>query len=497
MTNRYCAQLGIDVPRLEAVKHHADATTFSLLIVALLERGDPMTLVEVAERFEQAGIAHAGDALLSLKRCRPARPPVWRDGDRYGLDPHDDDLDLRVFMLGLKPPRMPPLPAPRPALPPLPGPDQRLSVAELDEAWKEVSLYSWSRQRLVVAVLDAGGEPMRPEEVVAFVSARNRWHGLTADPVKFKRPGSAVEVRPDGRWAIAPGTEALASARLAVRDRLAMLRRWASTRIDPEEIKARRRAIEAERNAHAGELLKLRRVILHAFPASKPEAAVLLDVGTRAIDTFVGGEIGAVLERLDAYDVIAAIDVRALLRALDYDPGQRRLADLAPPQRTKQLNKRGRTLKITTALLIQGSCGISRPLGDPEKLRAYLRRADDIRLRRRLEADAKSLYALYQYGRLQGGVRLRWGFLEERFAAPWVHRDEPTLYVLKKQAAELGVAVEIVAGSAPGWTDPWSRALRCTVETGTDRFWTHLVTADGRVIDDADVQLARIADVVH
>jgi hypothetical protein len=497
MTNPYCEQLGIDVPRLEAVKHHGEATTFSLLIVALLERGGPMTLVEVAERFEQAGVAPAGDALFSLKRCRPARPPVWRDGDRYGLDPHDDDLDLRVFMLGLKPPRLPPLPATRPEPPPLPGPDQRLTVAELDEAWKDASLYSWSRQRLVLAVLDARGEPMRPEEVVAFVSARNQWHELTADSVKFSRPGSAVEVRPDGRWAIAPGTEALASARIAVRDRLKMVRRWASARIDPADVEARRRAIEAERNAHAGELLKLRRVILHAFPASKPEAAVLLDVGARAIDSFVGGDLVALLDRLEAYNVIAAINVRALLRALDYDPGEQRLADLAPPQKTKQLNKRGRVLEITTTLLIQGSCGISRPLGDPDKLRAYLRRGDDTRLRRRLEADAKSLYAFYQYGRLHGGVRLRWGFLDERFAAPWVHRDEPTLYDLKRQAAELGVPVEIVAGSAPGWTDPWSRALRCTVETGSDRWQTYLLAEDGRVIDDADVQLARIVAVAH
>jgi hypothetical protein len=45
-------------------------------------------------------------------------------------------------------------------------------------------------------------------------------------------------------------------------------------------------------------------------------------------------------------------------------------------------------------------------------------------LHRRLEADAKALLALYQYGRLHGAVRLRWGFLDEMIPAPWVHRDE-------------------------------------------------------------------------
>jgi len=495
--NPYCDILGIEVPRLEAVRHHEGATTFSLLIVALLERGGPMTLVEVAERFEQARIAPAGDALRALRRCRPARPPVWRDGDHYGLDPHDDDLDLRVFMLGLRPPRIQsPAPA-RPQPEPLPGPEQRLSVEELEEAWKDISLYSWSRQRLVLAVLDAHNDALRPEDVVAFLDARARWHGLDTDSAKFKRPGSAVEVRADGRWAIAPGTDALLSARTTVRERLAMLRRWASMQPDPAEVEAGRRAVEQQRAAHAGELATLRRVIVHGWPASRPEAVVLLDVGARAISTFLGEEIGAVPQRLDAYDVIAAVDVRVLLRALGYEPGQRRLADLGPPQKTKQLNRRGRTLKITTQLLIQGSCAISRPFGAPEKLRSDLQAHDGTRLRRRLEADAKSLYALYQYGRLHGAVRLRWGFLDERIPAPWVHRDEPTLYTLEREALERGVPLEVVAGSAPGWADPWSRARRCTVHRESGSWWIYLVGEDGEVIDDADVQLARIPAVVQ
>jgi len=61
----------LEVPRLEAVARHREANTYSLLIVALLERGESMTLDEVAERFEAAGIADRGRALLSLQRCEP------------------------------------------------------------------------------------------------------------------------------------------------------------------------------------------------------------------------------------------------------------------------------------------------------------------------------------------------------------------------------------------------------------------------------------------
>ena len=53
--------------------------------------------------------------------------------------------------------------------------------------------------------------------------------------------------------------------------------------------------------------------------------------------------------------------------------------------------------------------------------------------------DAKSLFALYEYGRLHGAVRLRWGFLDEMIPAAWVHRDEPTLDNLMERAHELRV----------------------------------------------------------
>ena len=92
--NPWCQALGIDQPKLESVAGHREATPFSLLLVALLERGEPMTLADVAARFEEAGIADRSRALLSLQRCRPARAPVYRDGELYYVDPHDDELDL-------------------------------------------------------------------------------------------------------------------------------------------------------------------------------------------------------------------------------------------------------------------------------------------------------------------------------------------------------------------------------------------------------------------
>ena len=66
MTNDWCRTLGIEPPTLDAVAHHREANTFALLLVALLERGRPMTLAEAAMRFEQAGISGRARALSSL-----------------------------------------------------------------------------------------------------------------------------------------------------------------------------------------------------------------------------------------------------------------------------------------------------------------------------------------------------------------------------------------------------------------------------------------------
>lgn len=492
-TNPYCEALGIQVPRLEAAAKSRVANYYSLLIVALLERGEPITLEQAAKRFEEAGVASADRALASLKRCRPARSPIYRDGDLYALDPHDYEVDLWAFRLGLRPPKAAPLELVAPETGPLPPLDEPLTVAALDEAWRHGVPGGWSARRIAICVLDAHRKAMRPDDVLTFVRERSQWSLLSADSARYWRRGAPVSVREDGRWVHDSGHDAVRSARKAVRERVVVVRRRAPLRPDPALVAARQERFEEKRAANADRLARMRRVLIHAFPAKDPAAVVLLDVGRREIDTLFGAEVGAVKEKLADYDVIAALEVRPLLRALHFEPGERRLAELGPPQKTRRLNKRGRTLKITTKLLVQGSCGIGRPFGDDKLMRRYLRDGQHTRLRRRLEADAKSLLALYQYGRLHGWVRLRWGFLDETIPAPWVHRDEPTLYGLKKRAHEHRIPLEVVVGNAPGWSAPWARAEPAYVEKDEDGWQLWLVGEDGYTIDEAEVQLARFA----
>jgi hypothetical protein len=480
---------------LELAAAQPDANFYSLLLVVLLERGAPVTLQEAATRFEEAGVGTAKAALASLKRCRPARAPIYRDGERYALDPYDEEADLWAFRLGLKQPRVPSLRVVRPEVEwgPLPSSSSPLTVAHLDEAWKWGIPGDISAQRLALCVLDAHQEPMRPEDVVAFVAERAQGYAtrLSMDSAQYWRSG-AVRMTEDGRWATNPSHAALVSARRAIANQIEMLRRRERPHFDPAVAAANAKQHEKKRAVHRDMLAKLRRVLVYAFPDKNPEAVVLIDIATREMHTRVGQEIAEVAAQLADYEMIVGLDVRALLRTLGFDPGTRRLGELSAAQKSRTLNKRGRKLKITTTLLIQGSCRISRPLGDPQQLRAYLRDGAHRQLRRRLEANAKSLFALYQYGCLHGAVRLCWGFVDELIDAPWVHRDERMLDDLKKQAIERGAPLEVVVGTAPGWEDPWSRMQRVYVRK-EDSWWNSwLVDEDGFVIDEAEVQLARL-----
>lgn len=484
--NRYCEILEIPVPRLEQVVGHREANNFGLLVAALLERGGPLTLAEAARRFAEAGAAASPeDALASLQRSKPARSPVYREGDLYHLDPHDYEARIWAVMLDLRPRAAPAAPA----LPVPPGPDQPATVAEIEEALADGAARDWSAQRLAVLTLEATGRPMTREALDAFWQARGVRRFAT--PVRWIRT-AAVREDAAGSWTLVAGHPAIVAARQALRVQLTRARRAAANRPDPAAVAARPEEWERRKIEAYEALAELRRVAVRAFPPDRPALVSVALVDRREVRSYDAADAAAVRAELAASDCIAAEGVRPLLRALGVDPGDRRLVELSPPQKSWRLNRAGRTLRITTTLLIQGSCGISRPLGDPGRMRAYLETGQHTRLRRRLEADAKALAAFYLYGCLHGAVRLRWGFLDEMIYAPWTDRFGSGIHVLRRQAMESGGEVEVVVGSAPAWDDPWARARRCTWSLAHD-FHAVLVDPDGRVIEPREVQLARVA----
>ncbi len=118
---------------------------------------------------------------------------------------------------------------------------------------------------------------------------------------------------------------------------------------------------------------------------------------------------------------------------------------------------------MTPELVITSSTGIGHPLADPVKVAQYVAEGDTVKLVRRTESDVKSLYAYYRYGVLHGHVRLRWGFIDEVFGVDWALPDDQMLTEVLRKAMAEGLSVDLVTGSSPGWSDPWSRSSRWRV----------------------------------
>ena len=343
--NRYCERLGIPPPVVERFVERAGIKLLHLMVLALLEHGEPLEIEEVADRLLDAGVgAPSGDMLYSLRKSWHGLQPVIREPDgRMGLDLESFELGFLVRKFGLEPCESRVEVSSPPPEPVMPGDEVPLREDELNEALRRASL---SDVRTAAAVLDLRGGPLSFEEI-----------------------RGAVE-------------------RLAGRD-------WR-----PHRPFVRNRFFAESREG-----------LLTPDPAS-PDLCLI---------------------------------------------------ELRPPRKTLQLNRRGRKLRITPEMVISSSTAIAHPLADPATVARYVAQGDMGRLVRRIEADGKALYAYYRYGVLHGHVRLRWGFVDEAIAVEWALPDEPHLTSVLREALESGVAVDIVTGSAPGWSDPWSRAARLKV----------------------------------
>jgi hypothetical protein len=338
-TNLYCEKLSLSVPRLEDVVAHDRRTKlFHLMVATLVEHGGPMTLEDIADRLLAVGVtARDGNLKLALQRAWHGREPVYRLPEgAFALDLKSHELDLILYMTGVRPP---------------------------------------------------GSRPAPLSESATAVK------GL------FTRPKTPPKV-----------------------------------------------------------------AVLRAVPTdSRPQAASVLDPEAHSVTTLTGEAMTELPAQLNRYDFLVGLQVRPALHLLGLDPSRWELEDLGTVRKTIRINRSRRTLRVTPEMLIAASTGISRPLGEPRKIAAYLATNQRTRLVRRLESDVKALHAFYRYGVLHRWVRLRWGFLDEMLPVWWGPRGAEDLETILTRAASTGAAVELVVGSAPGWEDPWRRAQRGAV----------------------------------
>jgi hypothetical protein len=492
--NVYCEKLDIAVPRPEELLQQRRLKLFELVVIALLERGGPMSVDDLADRIAASGFeARTWDLRQSILKAWHGAEPVYRDtAGNLGLNLSYGDWELFLFLVGLRPPKVSaPMP---PAEVTQPGDDVPLSPEEVDTAFRDRGLYAWSWRRQAAAVLDAANRSMKADEIGTVLEGLSRYRSGHPASTQSRDPHNLMRIDEAGSLSLNYDSPDLHAMRRAVRKfaRPVLLRRaeqeaWRKVHEDYDEKSRMEQARLQELAA------KLRHAVVHAVPApDDPQAAVLLNVEQRTMRTYASGGFGELKDALQGFQVLAGLHIRTLLGALGLEADRWHLADLKPPKKTMRLNRAGRLLQITPDLLITSTTGISRPLGDPGRVAEYLAKGETGKLARRLESDAKALYAFYRFGAMHGYVRLRWGFIDDFLGVDFSAPGEPRLYDLLKQAIDSGTPIDIVTGNAPGWAEPWSRARRVQVleiARGVVKFREQGVT---HAIGQQEIQAIRI-----
>lgn len=461
--NPWCERLGVPVPQVEALARKKGVMLIQLMVGALLERGAPMTLTEVAQRLAAAGVSPAtGDLPYSLRRAWKGQTPVVEGGDgRLRLDLDASRLRTMLWELGLRQraQRQHALPAVAP--PPPKGDEVPLCSDELEIAFRGRSLYAVTSLRQAAAVLDVAGTALRWEVIEARLAALSPYRHKLNPPESPSWWKGLVSVQ-DGMLTLNRDDPGLGSMRRAVRklaEPVAALALQAEQRAAALAEATRLR--EERARLAAQKASATRRALVIALPdAAHPQALALLDLGDGSVMIWTGGRLSEAAGALERYDLIAAPQARALLEALSLDPERWRLADLKPPQRT--LQRAGRVLWLTPELMLTSTLGIQKPLPDPEAVTAALTSGDERAIERLLRATLRVYHALYTYGLLQHSVLVRHGRNLETLPVDWALPGDPHLWSVLNEAEETGRPVAFVIGKLPPGLDLFATARQGT-----------------------------------
>lgn len=466
--NSYLERLNVPREQVERFLRQPDLNLFLAASAVLLMHGQPLHLSDLAARLEALGFASSvGDMEHSLLKAWHGQRPMYRDdANRFGLDLNSPDMEYLLLRLRLcdrdTAARVQP-PASRSMEPP--DDAQPLLREELDAAFRDRFVSSVSTVRQTAAVLDVMGHSMTLEEVDDYLSSLTAHRrSVSADALRHAR-SPLFDQEFDGRLSLRKDNPDLLRVRREVRRIATPVLRHKEQQAQVALSVAKYRLEQQEQQRRdEQQRAAWRRGIVHVEPRPEaPAAAVLLDIGERRITTFLGSRLGELSQVLAGYDWLAGLSIRSTLAGLGLDAERFRLAELSPARKSRTLNRSGRKLTITPELVIASTTGISRPLGDPDKIAEYLATRQDTKLARRLESTVKALYSFYQQGALHGCVRLRWGFVDEHLPLGWDNRGEQSLRCTLEEARNSGTCVEIVTGSVPGWEEPWARARRVAV----------------------------------
>ena len=497
--NRYCRRLGIPLPDLDAALTKPELTLTHVLALALLEAGGPLTFEAIAERLARRALPPrlaAAGLPSALRKAWHGQPPVVRDpvDGRLYLDllsHHDlrhlahlaNPVDATAAPVGAADLRQPPETVP-------------LSEEEVDAAFRDRTLTTYSSIRRAAAILDASGSGPLSLEAISRRLVALSGRGAAIDERAVARwPSGLVAVRPDGWLHLNVSSPDVSALR---RD----IRRMASARLrhraEAERARAWRAVYQAkrleEKRRERDEARRARRALVHVVTMDGvPRAAAVIEVGTREQRLFIGDPLADLPDHLGAFDVLAGVDIRPSLRSVGLDPDRWWLAELRPTQRTFRPGDR-QAVAVSLPAVVHATTGRRRVPGDPSVWRPLVGARSTTRLAARLEEEAQALFALYEYGALHGGVRVRRRPGERLLPVAWSLRGDPDFESLVSASIRHWVPLEVVVGLPAGLADPWPAAITATI---VDRDRDLLFVREGddvRALDPADIHAVRLSE---
>ncbi len=402
-----------------------------VVLAALLARGAPSTESQLAADLVAAGITSDGDLGRSIRRSLGAADlPILRDHEgRLTPDLRSDELDLRLFVMGLRPAHHAPQVTPRTASDPS-GP---LTRADVDDAFTEGLTASDSKARFTCAVLDAHGGPLTIDELAA------RWHAYGAraafGTVDLRHLAKRSELVVDGEHIRLADDADIEAIRAGVRERARAVR---DRRDHQEQSRASNATYAARRQEEEAAASSLRRVAIAAVRdgafvidrRGAPDVAAAdttiecFDFVARESRTFSPQERAAFASFVASFEVVAGVRPHQTLSACGVDP-QRfvKLADVLPSQKTVSVD--GRQVPVRRKDVVRGTTHTE----DVDPLAAVV--------------------GLYRFALLHAGVWLRVGDQHVVVRTDVHAKGDQNAWTLLKAAVQSGDVVSLFVGTIP------------------------------------------------
>ncbi|MEW6278322.1 MAG: hypothetical protein AB1758_06855 [Candidatus Eremiobacterota bacterium] len=397
-----------------------------LMLLALRERGGPMTMEEVAERLTGAG-AVLPHGITSLRKAWRKAPPIRETLDgRLELDPDHPEYPMADFTI--KEALRPPLPQHPPREP---VPDGPFTRGELDLlARYEVSRSQLSRRRLATVILEVLGGEAEEEAVRQELALLGHKGGFTLDSVL-----GPVVGRQGSRLVLHPERAEIIHIRRVVRKWLSQRPKTVTASSPSPELLAERESRRQETRAWFHEACRaVIRLVFHG----KEAAGCLLRQPEHQVVRFLPQQRASLQEALAGLDVVVGLAPRDDYERLGLERGARRFVDLSLPWRELS------DYEFRIEEFLRMTVPVQQPLASLAELREWWEAGQWDAFFGRLEQDLEVLNAYYRYGVLHEGVRFH--YLQDGprlLGVQWNLGHEPTLRETLERAASGGRPVRL------------------------------------------------------